>query len=96
MPTIPRCRQVLRTHPLDLGAPEWVGEELFDAVTALAGCGPAFVYRFIQALAAGGEALGLDEQEAEQAFAEMLAAAADKGLDIGGMVSDAGQVHRIN
>lgn len=43
-----------------------------------------------------GAALGLDEQEAEQAFAEMLAAAADKGLDIGGMVSDAGQVHRIN
>jgi pyrroline-5-carboxylate reductase len=43
-----------------LGAPEWVGEELFDAVTALAGCGPAFVYRFIDALATGGAAIGLD------------------------------------
>ncbi|MEB3981527.1 wax ester/triacylglycerol synthase family O-acyltransferase [Mycobacterium sp. 663a-19] len=30
VPTIPRCRQVLRTHPLDLGAPEWVDDPHFD------------------------------------------------------------------
>ena len=29
-PTIPRCRQVLRTHPLDLGAPEWADDPHFD------------------------------------------------------------------
>ena len=29
-PTIPRCTQVLRTHPLDLGAPEWVDDQHFD------------------------------------------------------------------
>jgi diacylglycerol O-acyltransferase / wax synthase len=29
-PTIPRCRQVLRTHPLDLGPPEWVDDPHFD------------------------------------------------------------------
>jgi diacylglycerol O-acyltransferase / wax synthase len=28
--TIPRCRQVLRTHPLDLGPPEWVNDPHFD------------------------------------------------------------------
>ena len=28
--TIPRCRQVLRTHPLDLGPPEWVDDPHFD------------------------------------------------------------------
>ena len=36
-----------------LGQPEWIGEEQFDLVTALAGSGPAFVYRFIEALSAG-------------------------------------------
>ena len=29
-PTIPRCTQVLRTHPLDLGPPEWVDDPHFD------------------------------------------------------------------
>src|SRR5260370_20826643 len=28
--TIPRCRQVLRTRPLDLGPPEWVDDPHFD------------------------------------------------------------------
>jgi diacylglycerol O-acyltransferase len=28
--TIPRCGQVLRTHPLDLGPPEWVDDPNFD------------------------------------------------------------------
>jgi diacylglycerol O-acyltransferase / wax synthase len=28
--TIPRCGQVLRTHPLDLGPPEWVDDPHFD------------------------------------------------------------------
>ncbi len=30
VPTIPRCRQILRTHPLDLGPPEWVDDPHFD------------------------------------------------------------------
>lgn len=47
-----------------LGTPEWVEESLFDAVTALAGSGPAYVYRFIDALAEGGAALGLEPEQA--------------------------------
>ena len=49
-----------------LGTPEWLGEELFDVVTALAGSGPAFVYRFIDALAAGASALGMPPDQAER------------------------------
>jgi pyrroline-5-carboxylate reductase len=49
-----------------LGTPEWLagGISQMDAVTALAGSGPAFVYRFIDALAQGGEALGLEPRQA--------------------------------
>lgn len=48
-----------------LGLVEWIDEEsLFDAVTALSGSGPAFVYRYIDALAKGGAALGLPADQA--------------------------------
>jgi len=49
-----------------LGAPEWIAEEAFDLVTALAGSGPAFVYRFIDALAQAAAELGLPEPEARR------------------------------
>lgn len=47
-----------------LGLVEWVDAERFDAVTALAGSGPAFVYRFIDALAAAGAAVGIPADQA--------------------------------
>lgn len=60
-----------------LGAPEWLaGEDLFDVVTALAGSGPGFVYRFIDALAAGGAALGLDPAQAGRLAVAMVEGAA--------------------
>ena len=42
-----------------IGAVVEVGEDQIDAVTALAGSGPAFVYTVIEALAQGGEKMGL-------------------------------------
>ncbi len=67
-----------------LGTPEWLeSEDLMDAFTALAGSGPAFVYRFIDALAAGAVATGLPQQQAERIAQQMvlgsaqLAASAD-------------------
>ena len=60
-----------------LGSPEWLAREAdLDAVTALAGSGPAFVYRFIDALAAGGAALGLDPAQAQRLALSMVEGAA--------------------
>ena len=42
-----------------IGAVVEVTDEQIDAVTALAGSGPAFVYTVIEALARGGEKMGL-------------------------------------
>lgn len=68
-----------------LGIVEWIdGEAQFDAVTALSGCGPAFLFRFVDALAAAGAALGLPrDQAARLALATvegsaLLAAASDE------------------
>jgi pyrroline-5-carboxylate reductase len=68
-----------------LGTPEWLPEDQFDLVTALAGSGPAFVYRFIDALAAGAAALGMDAGQAQRLAlatvegASLLAAASPHG-----------------
>lgn len=48
-----------------LGHAEWFEDEIrFDLVTTLAGSGPAFVYRFVAALAEGGEKLGFPKAQA--------------------------------
>jgi pyrroline-5-carboxylate reductase len=48
-----------------LGLVEWIDDEaLFDAVTALSGCGPGFLFRFIDAMAEAGAALGLPADQA--------------------------------
>lgn len=61
-----------------LGLVEWMGEEdQFNSATALSGCGPAFLFRFIDALARAGEAVGLPaDQSARMALATVEGAAA--------------------
>ncbi len=60
-----------------LGTPVWLAEEThMDAVTALAGSGPAFVYRFIDALAQGGVDAGLPEDVAATLALKMVEGAA--------------------
>lgn len=69
-----------------LGSAVWLEDEgKFDLVTALAGSGPGFVYRFIDALAGAAIDLGLDEPTAASLAlatvegAAALAAASDVG-----------------
>lgn len=57
-------REGLLTLMQPLGTPEWIGEAEFDLVTALAGSGPAFTFRFIDALAAAAAELGLPREQA--------------------------------
>jgi pyrroline-5-carboxylate reductase len=46
-----------------VGATAWIEDEaLMDAVTAVSGSGPAYVFWFIEQLAAAGEALGLSRE----------------------------------
>jgi pyrroline-5-carboxylate reductase len=59
-----------------LGTPEWVAEDAFDLVTALAGSGPAFVYRFIDALAQARAGSGCRDEGRRLALATVDGAAA--------------------
>ncbi|HET8613524.1 MAG TPA: pyrroline-5-carboxylate reductase [Sphingomonas sp.] len=48
-----------------LGMVEWIEDEaLFGVATAVSGCGPAFLFRFIDALAKAGEEAGLPADQA--------------------------------
>lgn len=61
----------------DIGTAEWLEDESrFNLVTALAGSGPGFVYRFIDALAAGATELGLDAAQAGRLATAMVDGAA--------------------
>ncbi len=60
----PAVRAAAEALMAPLGHVEWVDEGLFDVVTALSGSGPGFTYRFIDALAKGGAALGLPADQA--------------------------------
>jgi len=60
-----------------LGQAEWLDDEsAMDLMTALAGSGPAFVYRFIDALATGAAALGLPRDQADRLALTMVEGAA--------------------
>ena len=59
------------------GATVWLADEAqFDAVTAVSGSGPAYVFAFIEALAAAGEASGLEPAMAMRLARQTLIGAA--------------------
>ena len=65
------------------GRVERLEERLMDAFSAVAGCGPAFVYPFIEAMADGGVLAGLPRKQAVEFAAQTLAGAAALVLESG-------------
>jgi pyrroline-5-carboxylate reductase len=65
-----------------LGLVQWIAAETsFNLVTALTGCGPAFVYRIVGALAGAAVRLGLDAEDADRMARAMVAGAAQAMLE---------------
>ena len=65
-----------------LGTATWLEEEAkFDLVTALAGSGPGFVYRFIDALAQAATSLGLERSQADKLALTMVDGASSLAAD---------------
>jgi len=74
-------RALAETIMRAVGVVHWLDDEsLMDAVTALSGSGPAYVFRLIECLALGGERLGLDPALARRLALETAAGAAELAL----------------
>lgn len=55
-----------------LGLTYWLKEEQIDALTSLAGSGPAFIFTLIESMIEAGVAMGLKAQDAQHLTLEMM------------------------
>ena len=74
-----RVEEILRCA----GRVERLEEKFMDQFTAVAGCGPAYVYQFIEALADGGVMTGLPRAQAQIYAAQTVLGAAAMVLESG-------------
>ena len=85
------CGQLATVEELDAfaaliapaGLVDPVPEGFIDAASAVSGCGPAFAYLFLEALADGGVACGLPRDKAVAYAAQMAVGAARMVLESG-------------
>lgn len=69
----PQARETVSTLMAALGRAEWFEDEASFALAGhLTGAGPAFLFRFIDALAAAGERLGLPADQAQRLASAMV------------------------
>ncbi|KOS13068.1 pyrroline-5-carboxylate reductase [Malassezia pachydermatis] len=76
-------RDVLASIFSAVGTCRFLDEKYFDAATALAGSGPAFVALFLEAMADGGVMMGLPRPEALELAAQTMQGAARMVLQTG-------------
>ena len=84
--------QAFRAMLAPAGRLDAIPEQLIDAASCVSGCGPAFAYLFMEALADGGVACGLPREQALRYAAQMVAGSAEMVLQSGrhpGQLKDA-------
>jgi pyrroline-5-carboxylate reductase len=84
--TTDRQRSLTQALISAVGLVEWIEpEELIDAVTAVSGSGPAYLFHLVEALAAAGHEAGLDRGVADRLARQTVTGAAEllaqSGLD---------------
>jgi pyrroline-5-carboxylate reductase len=92
------ARAAAETLVAPLGLTEWIDDEaLFGRASALSGCGPAFLFRFIDAMAKAGEAQGLSPDQAARlamatvsGAAELAAGSAESPAELADRVASPG------
>jgi pyrroline-5-carboxylate reductase len=67
----------------ELGAVTILEEDLFDGVTGLSGCGPAYVYLMIEAMSEAGVKVGISRKQATLLAAQTMMGAAKMVLERG-------------